>query len=228
MIIGLMMAKNNSNRLENKNLMEFANGLTLFEFSLKENLKYPWFDEFFVISNCKEVEEICKKYPEVIFLKEPEILAKQDDSYKIVKFLLRFTGLFPEDILVLLPATSPLRTVNDIKNALALYTIDKFNNCRSVISVKNCTEPPEWSFRIRDGYLDVGDLPMTSQELKPYYHLNGSIYISNIKHLEKYDGFFSGKIIPYRMSLKHSIDIDSKEDLELAQYYYKRRKNNEQ
>lgn len=227
MIIGLMMAKNNSVRLKNKNLKYFANGYSLFEFSLKENLSYPWFDEFFVISNCKEVEKICKKYPEVIFIKEPEILAKQDNSYLVIKFLLKFTGLFPEDLLVLVPTTAPLRTVGDIKETLKLITIPKDNRCTSIISVSKCKEPPEWSFKKRLGYLDIRNIPMTSQELTPYYHLNGSIYISRIKNLEKYDGFFGDRIIPYIMPYNRSVDIDNNDDFELAQYYYKKRKNNE-
>ena len=222
MIIGMMMAKNSSSRLENKNLLEFTEGLTLFEFSLRENLKHKW-DEFFVISNCKEIEEICKKYPIVIFLREPEILAKQDDSYKVIKFFLKFTALFPEDILVYLPTTAPLRTVGDIKMALALYTIEKFNDCNSVVSVYKCRENPEWSFKRINGYLDVGNLPMTSQELDTYYHLNGAIYISSVHKLEKYDGFYSDKVIPYIMAYERSIDIDTKKDLELAKYYYKKR-----
>ena len=221
------MAKNNSSRLENKNLKYFANGYSLFEFSLKENLKYPWYDEFFVISNCKEIEEICKKYPEVIFIKEPEVLAKQDNSYMVVKFLLKFTGLFPEDLLVLVPITAPLRTIKDIRNALAIYKIDKYR-CNSVISVSKCREPPEWSFKVNEeGYLQTKKLPMTSQQLQEYYHLNGAIYISNIKNLEKYDGFYGDRIIPYIIPYNRSVDIDNNGDFELAQYYYKRRKNNE-
>jgi len=223
------MAKDGSNRLKNKNLKIFADGLTLFEFSLKKNLKGCWYDEFMVISNSIDVEEICKKYPEVIFIKEPNILAKLNDSWQVIKFILKITGLFPEDILVYIPTTAPLRTYNDIKNALALFTINKFNGCNSVVSVCRCKEPPEWSFRQKEGYLDVKNIKMTSQELTPYYHLNGAIYISTVEKLEKYDGFFKGgKIIPYVMSYDHSVDIDSEEDFELARYYLNKKRKNKQ
>jgi len=223
------MAKDGSNRLKNKNLKIFADGLTLFEFSLKENLKGCWYDEFMVISNSKEVEEICKKYPEVIFIKEPEILAKLQDSWQVIKFLLKITGLFPEDILVYVPTTAPLRIYNDIRNALALFTINKFNECNAVISVNKCREPPEWSFKKKDGYLDIKNIKMTSQELICYYHLNGAIYIAKVSTLEKYDGYYKGgKIIPYIMSYERSIDIDSEDDFELARYYLHKKREKEE
>lgn len=218
MIIGLMMAKNHSNRLENKNLLEFDNGLPIFEYSLKEALSYPWFDEFFVISNCKEIEEICKKYDNVVFLQEPEVLAEQNNSWKVIKFFMRFTGLFPEDLIVYINSMTPLRESKDIKNAIALWDIHKGNGCSSVVSVRKCGEHPEWSFVIKDGYLDIKNLKMTSQELKTHYHLNGAIYISSVENLEKYDGYFGKKIKPYKMPYERSIDID-----DMGDYYEAKR-----
>ena len=88
MIIGLMMAKNRSSRFTNKNLFDFADGMTLFEWSLKENLKSKWYDMFFVISDCPEVERICEMYPEVKFIKESEQLAKLNDSWQVIRFFL--------------------------------------------------------------------------------------------------------------------------------------------
>ena len=223
MIYGLMMAKKNSTRLKNKNLKEFAEGLSLFEFSLKENLKYPWYDDFFVISDDPEIEEICKKY-NVIFIKEPQELANDNNSWNVIFHVIKASGIFADDILVYVPGTTPLRLSKDIKEALQLY-IDNINDCDSVVSVCKCREPPEWSFMLdKDGYLDIERLPMTSQELETYYHLNAALYISSISKLMSFDGYFEGKVLPYIMPPERSIDIDSEHDFEMAQYYYRRKK----
>ena len=216
------MAKKSSIRLKNKNLRYFANGLSLFEYSLKENLKYPWYDDFFVVSDCPEIEEICKKY-NVIFIKEPSELAKDNSSWNVIYYIIKATGIFADDILVYVPTTVPLRLSKDIKEALTLYK-DNINDCDSVVSVCKCSEPPEWSFKLdKKGYLDIERLPMTSQKLEQYYHLNGAIYISNISNLTVFDGYFNGRVLPYIMPYERSINIDSNQDFELAQYYYRKK-----
>jgi len=215
-----MMAKKSSIRLKNKNLRYFANGLSLFEYSLKENLKYPWYDDFFVVSDCLEIEDICKKY-NVIFCKEPSELAKDNSSWNVIYYVIRATGIFADDILVYVPPTAPLRLSKDIKEALTLYK-ENIEEYHSVVSVCKCREPPEWSFKLhKKGYLDIKRLPMTSQELKQYYHLNAAIYISNISNLMVFDGYFNGRVLPYIMPYDRSINIYSNQDLELAQYYYR-------
>ena len=56
-----------------------------------------------------------------------------------------------------------------------------------------------------------------SQDLPPYYRINGAIYLSGTKvFLENKSFFLQRNIYCYIMDRKYSIDIDSKEDLEIA------------
>ena len=87
--------------------------------------------------------------------------------------------------------------------------------------MKRVEDPPEWSFPIKLNRLIVDGLKMTSQELKPYYCLNGSIYISTVKNLIRYNGYFGGFVLPYIMPYERSVNIDSLSDFQEAEKYYK-------
>lgn len=229
MIVGLMLVKSSSSRFKNKNLYKFADALTLFEFSLCENLKGVWYDEFIVMSDCREVERICKMYPEVTFILEPKELAKLDDSWVVIRHVIEAAGLFPTDIVVYIPPTSPLRTARDIIGAIRLFEEHK-QYCAGLVSVKKCQEPPEWSFRKEEnGFLVIDKLFMTSQDIKTYYHLNGSIYIGEVYVILRNNGFFGDRhhhhyVMSYIMENEHSVNIDTPADLELAQFYLRKRR----
>ena len=49
------------------------------------------------------------------------------------------------------------------------------------------------------------------------YRLNGAIYVVKIEYLKKRNIFFHKKIGTYLMLRKHSIDIDTKFDFQIAE-----------
>ena len=217
--IGIMMARNKSGRLPNKNMRDFLYGMSLFEHVVRKAMELK-LDELLIISNDDDVFNICTKYG-VKCIREPESLAALDDSWQVIDWVIEFAGIPEDHILIYLPVTAPLRNGRDVKEALKLYE-SNIAECSSVVSMCKCTEPPEWSFEIEGGYIKQHDLPMTSQELKDYYYLNGAIYISKVSKLLEHGGFFGPKIIPYIMPHERSIDVDEQFDFELAQFYARR------
>ena len=217
MIYGLMMARKNSTRLPNKNLLPF-NGSTLFEHSAREVMKAKSLNKIVVISDDERIWDICNMLG-IEWIAEPDELANQDNSHLVTEFVMDFLDLKGDDILVYVPPTAPLRTANDIDTAIELYLN---NRCESVVSVRKSQDPPEWSFLVnpencylefRDGFL------WTSQSRKPYYCLNGALYVTRVRFLRENRGYFGKRTLPYIMSYERSIDIDELEDYWLACQY---------
>lgn len=216
MNIGLMAVRKGSKRLPDKCLLPF-NGSTLFEYSLDKTLEGFIWDKFYVISNDERIEKICKKYPPINFIQEPERLANQDNTWNVIKWFIGNCNLNNDNILFLLPPTAPLRSPSDVEGAYRLF-MDNYPEAEGLVSVCKCIEPPQWSFYLDGNYLHLHDFPMTSQQLNAHFYLNGAIYIGFIKDLLDNNGFFCKKTLAFIMPKERSVDIDYKHEFDYAEW----------
>ena len=96
--------------------------------------------------------------------------------------------------------------------------------CDSVISVSMTHSHPEWSFK-RDGqylksFIEGNGINTRSQDLLPAYTVNGNFYLIKSDILREQNSFFTNKTIPYiTNSSIEALDIDTEDDLEIANYY---------
>ena len=127
----------------------------------------------------------------------------------------------PFDAVVLLQVTSPLTASQDILGALALFFAE--DNADPVVSVTPAPHPPQWSFTIETGRME----PVFSdwgahrrQEMAASFALNGAVYIGAPEQLRRDRSFIvPAKTIPYVMPAERSVDIDSENDLRLAEHF---------
>ena len=126
------------------------------------------------------------------------------------------------DILILLQATQPLRTADDIDSAIELFIKNKG---QSLVSVSPVEDNPILIRTIDNLGRMNSILPMKStcrrQDMPLYYRVNGCIYINLISELDLNTSFNDNKI-PYIMPKERSVDIDEIKDLLIAQYYISR------
>ena len=67
---------------------------------------------------------------------------------------------------------------------------------------------------------------LRSQDLPPYYRLNGAIYVNELKLLRDQKSLFPNKgSVAYIMERDASLDIDSEIDLRLAEIILKAKNN---
>lgn len=128
------------------------------------------------------------------------------------------------DVVVLLQPTSPLRTVQNVKDCLALYT-DEYDMVTTVkessVSAVLCKENSQ-------GYLEqvIGGSNIRRQDAERLYEYNGAVYVINAKSVkEKGLGGFK-KIKKCVMSEENSIDIDTMLDWKLVEYLLNSDNNN--
>ena len=120
---------------------------------------------------------------------------------------------------MLLP-TSPLRTAKDIMSARDLF----LGLMPSLVSVVDTGKYLN-NFRfLRKGILAAaisGQHPNAQrQELEKVYAVNGSIFMAKTSILKEHETFHVANAVGFEMDFEHSVDINSLDDIHLAEKIY--------
>jgi len=130
--------------------------------------------------------------------------------------------------LILLQPTSPLRNASHLTQALNLYC--EKQNCGSLFSVLSEEHHPAKCLLLNtNGDLqpitgNIGDLSAPRQKLPKAYRQNGAIYITKIDLFLKTGRLFNVPCIPFEMTIEDSIDVDTLEDFQRAEYILQTKK----
>lgn len=220
-IIALIPARGGSKGLPRKNILLFA-GKPLIAWTIEQALASNYLDRVIVSTDDNEIADVSKSYgADVPFIRPKELATDDAKAIDVIShtidYLLKHDG--PFDILLLLQPTSPLRTSQDIENAIALLFAKK---AKAVVSVCEAKHHPYWSNTLpEDGcmkdFIRLDILNKNRQELPIFYRLNGAIYLTYCDYLKKDSGFFGDRTYAYIMPPERSIDIDTKVDFRLAE-----------
>ena len=223
-IVALIPARGGSKGIKNKNIIDLC-GKPLISYTIQAALESKYIDKVIVSTDSQEIADVAIKYgAEVPFLRPGELAS---DTSKTIDAVMHAVGELEKrkeqyDILILLQATQPLRTADDIDSAIELFIKNKG---QSLVSVSPVEDNPILIRTIDNLGRMNSILPMKStcrrQDMPLYYRVNGCIYINLISELDLNTSFNDNKI-PYIMSKERSVDIDEIKDLLIAQYYISR------
>jgi len=233
-LIGIILARKNSQRLKNKHHCIIQNKKMInHTFDLLNNLKNSFID-IIVSTDDKKILNVKKKYPKFIFLKRPKYLTLNNTKpYQVIKYVYKWylkkhgniDGIF------IFQPTSPLRTKFTINKIIYLFKKNKMK--RSVISVSPIIEHPEWMLKIKKNKIipkiNFKSFSNMSQRLEKLYKINGLGYLITPKDIISQKTLIPENSIPcIIMSQFENIDIDTKEDLIKARLFlrYLKKKNN--
>lgn len=219
-IIAYLPARKNSKGIKDKNL-RLIGGKPLVELTILQAVESRIFDQIVVSTDSKRILTIANKFNCISTGLRPSVLAS--DFSKIIdaiKYDFFKIGFDKYDCLVLLQPTSPLRTKNDIKEAIDLHIN---NNYSSVVSVYESEEKLHLlrSLNVNNTLKKLTDTSsdIRRQDSKQLFCINGAIYVNKVKDLLLKDFAFNENILPYLMPVERSIDIDTILDLKLARKY---------
>lgn len=225
-IIAIIPAKSNSKRIANKNIVELA-GKPLLAYTIKAAIKSNIFERVIVSTDSEEIAAIARNYGAESFIRDKE-LAK--DTSTVAEVCINVLDSFREKgedykvVCTLLP-TNPLRDAEDIKNAFELFV--KNPDANYVMAVTQYEISPYWALKEENGFLKLafGDQYLTqNQNLPEAWVDNGAIFIAKTNVFRREKKLFGTKTIPYKMPRQRSVDVDEPEDLELAEFFIKKRK----
>lgn len=223
--IAIIPARSGSKGLPNKNIKEL-NGKPLIAYSIECAIESNLFDKVFVSTDSPKYAEIAKQYgADASFLRSAENSSDTAGSWDVVREVIATFADKGEvfDEIMLLQATSPLRKVEDITNAVSLM---QMKNASGVVSLTECDHSPIWCNTLpEDGNMDAFDRieykDLPRQQLPTYYRYNGAIYLVAAAELQNKDHMFEKNCFAYVMPQERSIDIDTALDFMIAEVILK-------
>jgi len=224
-MLAIIPARGGSKGLPNKNIKEL-NGKPMIAYTIEEAKKSKYITQIIVSTDSQEIAKIATSYGASIPFIRPAELATDtalaiDNYIYTIERLMKSSKNEISEFIVLQP-TSPLRLAEDIDAAIELYHNKKAD---SVISYTKEQHPIIWhKYITEDNKFDniFKDSLNNRQEERVSYYPNGSIFIFRYD-LIKNRKYYSDKSFAYKMPRKRSIDIDTIEDFEYAEYLLKKR-----
>lgn len=223
----LITARGGSKGIPGKNIKPLNNKPLLY-YSIDIARKFVS-DEFICLSSDDDaIIKSAESYGLNVPFKRPSELAQDTSgSNEVIVHALKFylnKGI-KIDKLVLLQPTSPFRLVEDIKNAIDLYS----ENIDAIYSVKITHANPYQLLYIKNenGFLEKiikSKEYINRQEMPPVYEINGAVYVFNPNSLLKGRINEFEKCLPSVMNEINSVDIDTPLDWDWAEFLLKNNK----
>lgn len=226
-ILYLIPARKGSKGLPGKNIKNLFNKpliIYTLEFALK-NKKDS--DELCISTNDEKVLEIMTELGiHVPFIRPEELATDSSNSYDVIMHALNYYESVNKffDAVLLLQPTSPIRKQEDFDNLIKCYS----ESIDMVVSVKKVKDNPyfnlfeENNLGFLEKCLDVNF--QRRQDVPSVYAFNGSMYLINTDSLKKTSIINFKKIIKVIMPDERSVDIDTIQDWEIAEFYIKNNK----
>lgn len=219
--IAIIPARSGSKGLKDKNIKEL-NGKPLIAYSIEAALESKMFDKVFVSTDSQKYADIAIQYGAgASFLRSEENSSDTAGSWDVIREVIsRLKEMGEEyDEVMLLQATSPLRTAEDIVNSIELLHEKKG---KAVVSLTECDHSPIWCNTLpEDMSMDkfdreeYKDLPR--QMLPTFYRYNGAIYLVTAEELQNKEHMLEKGCFAYVMPQNRSIDIDTALDFMIAE-----------
>tara|TARA_B110000879_G_C11060502_1_gene466524 strand:+ start:24 stop:713 length:690 start_codon:yes stop_codon:yes gene_type:complete len=221
-ILSIIPARAGSKGLHNKNIIDLL-GKPLISWTIEASLKSKFITKTIVSSDSDEILKVSKYYGAHTIKRPNELSEDNTPTEPVVRHVLE--SLKDDfDFIILLQPTSPLRDYKAIDSAIELLFKQKENCLISVVKVdnkilKSFIQSPDGKLigihNDRSPFINRQDLPSV-------YSSNGAIYIINTSFfLKKSSLFIPNGTLPFIMDSNKSLDIDSIEDLKLAEIILK-------
>lgn len=224
--IAIITARSGSKGLKDKNIRDL-NGKPLIAYSIDAAIQSGVFQNIMVSTDSEKYAEIAREYgAEVPFLRSKETSGDTAGSWDVIKEVLKgykMNGMTFDSVCLLQP-TSPLRMATDIVEAYELF--DK-KQADAVTGVCECEHPAEYMIKL-DESLSLeeyrkNEVDLPRQLLPTYYRINGAVYIRRVEYEREEIVIKNEREYAYIMDRKKSVDIDTIEDFEYAEFLLARR-----
>jgi len=220
-IISIIPARGGSKSLPKKNLVDFL-GAPLINKTIEQSISSLNVQRTIVSTDDKEIKEQVLKY-DIEVIDRPENIsgdeATTESAMIHVLDVLKENENYIPDIVVLLQVTSPLRKKKDIDIAIDKFLDEKAD---SLISGSHFEDFLFWEHN-ENHWEAVNYNPenrMRRQDRKPQFVENGSIYIFKPEILYKLNNRIGGEMVVYEMEFWQSWEIDTKDEIDLLEFYY--------
>lgn len=220
--IAIIPARSGSKGLIHKNIKELK-GIPLLAYSINAAEKSGMFKEIMVSTDNQDYAQIAMSYgAKVPFLRSAETSTDNANSWDVVTEVLRsyWKNNIMYDTVCLLQPTSPLRTSDDI-----LKGYEEFikRDADAITAVTEMQHSPLWATTLDEtlslsSFRKNSNLFVPRQKLQKYYRINGALYIRRIEYSNNDIVLKESNEYAMIMERSRSVDIDTKEDFDYAEF----------
>lgn len=213
--VAIIPARGGSKSIPLKNIKSL-NGRPLIFWTLDATTECPDIDTVVVATDSEEIADVVESYnsEKVVIIGRSESVST--DSASTESVLLEFAEDNNFDTLILVQATSPLLTSEDLSMGLNRYLNDGYGGVISVVRQKrfiweesdNCINPKNYDFTSRP----------RRQEFSGYLVENGAFYITSKKNLVNSRCRISGRIGYVEMSEDSYFELDEPSQWEVVEF----------
>jgi N-acylneuraminate cytidylyltransferase len=215
--IVIIPARGGSKRLPNKNILELGSIPLLVHSIIYAKANANYIDAIYVSTDDETIKNIAMQYGAKVIDRPEELSGEFEPTITAIQHVLETIDFEVENVIVLQP-TNPLRPINLIKDC-----IEKFHSegVDSLFTVSR--NHHKLGKIIKDQFLPFNyEIGQRSQDLEPLYFENGLLYITKAKCIKE-GTIISEKAFPYEVNhIFATIDIDTQEDFDYAEYLYKK------
>ncbi len=221
-VLGIVPARGGSKGIKYKNIVEL-HGKPLIAYTLEAIQKTKHRFDYVVSTDDKKIRKVAEAYGgHVPYLRPHELAQDRTNIIEVIKDILKRTDKKYRYVLLLQP-TAPLRRAEDIDAALAIMEKYRVNSVCSF--TRMVAYHPWYMYYLKNKTRVTQVIPtpagMPRQRFPEAVWRNGAIYLVKTSYLLEQEKFVSEDCRPYLMPVNRSVNIDTLEDLRLAEYYLK-------
>lgn len=215
-----IFARGGSKGLPKKNIKLF-NGKPLIQYSIEVGLQISTVDKIFVSTDDEDIAKISKALGAEIINRPPELSKDDSPEWEAWQHAINWVqdrhAKF--DQFISLPATSPLRLVDDVNAA-----ISKKNNLNAdiCIAVTPSSHSPYFNMvKLSDNLVELvnksDSLTTRRQESPKIFDITTVVYVAKVDFIMKKNNMFEGSVVSIEVPKNRAVDIDDIDDFNFAE-----------
>jgi CMP-N,N'-diacetyllegionaminic acid synthase len=224
-VFAVIPARGGSKSVPGKNIRPLA-GKPLLAWSIEVARQVSEIDRIIVSTDDAQIASVGRAHGAEVYARPPHLATDEAlviDALKDLLQTLQAEGDTPEWV-ILLEATCPLRTADDVRSCLNLVAQGGYD---SVATFKDAELNPHRAWRLIDGVPEVfiaGAVPwLPRQKLPKAYQLNGAVYVFRANLLEQEaKSLLVGNLGAVLMPRDRSQDIDDIIDFTIVEALLKK------
>jgi CMP-N,N'-diacetyllegionaminic acid synthase len=221
LVIAIIPARGGSKGLPNKNV-RLLESKPLIAYSIQDALESTYVNQVYVSTNSSEIAKLSECFGARVINRPNELASDASSSEAALTHALleiESQGVMP-DLIVFLQCTSPIRTGQDIDDAIAQLQSEDADSLLSV------SPSHRFLWHQVDGVAKSINYDychrQRRQDMLPQFMENGSLYVFKPWVLKQHANRLGGKVAMFMMSDAASWEIDSLLDFEMAEFLMKK------
>ncbi|MGH1429904.1 MAG: cytidylyltransferase domain-containing protein [Neptuniibacter sp.] len=223
--IALIFARGGSKGLPGKNIKPL-NGKPMIQYSIDAALSAPSIDKVYVSTDDDTIADVASKGGASVIPRPDELASDASPEWLSWRHAIEWIRDKGEqfDTFISLPATSPLRSVQDIEAAITNREDAGADVC---IGVTPASRSPYFNMvkESSSGYLELVIAPEQNverrQDCPEVYDVTTVVYVAKPDFIMENYGIFSGRVSYVEIPKERAVDIDDIYDFKLAELIMK-------